>query len=993
MVKTSLRPWLAVVLALGAGQAWSAWKTANIGVTQPNDINLVDAGAAALSANQGAFAVYMGPADTTMTFGNSIDAGAFVGARLGPNGCVYGLPANAALGMLSSSAADCGPNFTLVGNNNGHSFLTTETGAGFAVSTEGTRTYFNYHGDAGQAGPWTEILRPGISPAKLLGATTASGLDVAVAAFAGADSGTAIRIDGGPGLQAAPFNGAISQLTAWRHGARPAYLIGYLDGGMAVHYDFARVENPAPAAVNPQGEVIALGFTEEGGDLYGSGFGFAGTDAGLYGAIPRGDNPGAFWVRRDAGFLPNMIRARCLSAYNCVILSADPGNAAIGWYYNLNAPSLVDGGTAVRIRADAGSTVHVIMPIVDLDGDPMWFTYEGDAGGVVLSTSGISREETDVTVPSSVQCGGETFTFAFRVSDGLSTNVRQFTGVVDVPRNDPPGAPVLSGPGVVLYSGLGPQFVGVSVPSTGCPATSLTATPPSNAGFTITPTDGGYFLTPSGVYCSLDGGGSVPITLGNDAGSATSNLQVTVVPWGFPDAGSFVPASVSFDAGDSTTVGLSMGHACQGANGFPGLDVTFTVDGGGPTVSVSRAADGGLRIASSDPCTAAQLQVTAKSFVVGEDAGRVSLDSATLNVSVNVNYPSLTGAEFDAGASYDDANAIVTGCAELAAVCIAQRGLGAQVTVYGTGGSPITDAGTVPLGGCGPIGVPGGCNGGTFFARVQVVGNTGAPMTIFKDFQFDAGYRRATVGSVATPEVSVTCGQPVSFTASAQGSAAGCLAQEFGWSQVSGPPVSFAPAVGDQTTVTLDPGTDFDLLAGGKVRLQVTSDAGFGNVSLPFFQDVTLKPGEFVAMAHDYEPLPAREGEALPVRTTLTNTTGCAVSGLELVETLGALSYVEGSARVNGARVEVQAAAGGELRVGPIALAENGKAVVTWLARTPMTSRPAVTGRVEMRDDKFKVSIDEAPRQPVACGCGSAPATGALALLALARLFRRSRKR
>jgi hypothetical protein len=176
-------------------------------------------------------------------------------------------------------------------------------------------------------------------------------------------------------------------------------------------------------------------------------------------------------------------------------------------------------------------------------------------------------------------------------------------------------------------------------------------------------------------------------------------------------------------------------------------------------------------------------------------------------------------------------------------------------------------------------------------------------------------------------------------------------------------------------------------LGGAVIDLEVASDAGGGNLGRAVRHAVTLVPAPFVALSHDYAPLPAQEGEALPVRATLENTSGCDVTGLWLREELLRLRYVAGSARLDGARVEADLTDPQALQVGPIAISAGKKAVVTWLARAPLRSTPQVTGTVTMRG--VPVTLQPPEKLPVAgCGCGKSPMLGGLALLVLVRLIR-----
>jgi hypothetical protein len=980
--------WIAALVSASA--AWARWQQGSLGTSTPTDVNVMDAGVAVVASEQGLHAVYMGLNESPMRFGASIvDAGAMVGGRTGPGDCVFGMRQSNSV-LLGTTAACGNPDVFL--NGRGRLFVTLSNGSAVAAYDDefSTTSELQFHGDAGYAGPWEAVqytLPPG---AHLASGAVIAGSPWIVATRKGFPSARLIR----PGIVGfvviTNLQGQSTAVSTFQLGANPAVVFAVFDGGLKIQSDLTASQVVGPVTSSPIGDVQALAVTELGGDQYGRGFGFAGGDGGvLWGPVPNPQAVAQVWVPRTepGAAIPQMVAARCIDASKCVVLGAQTGNASLNWYYNTRSPELGDGGT-LRLAADAGASFQVTLPVYDPDGDPVWVTWEPD-GGALQFNGGVAgalfNEKADFTVPGTVVCGTTSYPFSFRAADGWAPNTRQFTGFVDVTRNEPPGLPTLGNSGVTLYAGGPDVFVTYAPPSTGCAATDAEAAS-SGTGFTVVAVDGGYLFTPNATFCSLDGGsaGALTVTNTNDAGSSVATVGVSLVPWGAPGVGPFSPGpSVQLDAGSGVDLFVGGTHVCQNANGFPGFELLYTHDAGS-TVTVTPI-DGGFHVQSLDVCVASQFTLTARTQVAGEDAGRVSPTFASVNVAVIPNYPRLDGGEFTATFNFDPVTATAYGDLSLTAACQPQRNFDAVVTLFGTSGAALDDAGVWAVPGPWDAGVVGGCNGITFTARAELREN-GAPTGIRREQTFMPPRVAAGVGPFTRDREPVSCNQPLRFSVTAQPDAGACAAQAYYWKQLpGGPQVQFSSTEGQ--TVELTSSEPFDALGGAVVTIEVSSDAGMGNVGPPRAHDITLVPAPFIELSHDFEPLPAREGEAVPVRATLLNTSGCDVSTLVLEEDLGALKFVDGSARLNGAAVEGRRTENNTARVGPIAVAAGQKATVTWLARAPLRSTPRLTGTVYMGNER--VSVEATP--PQRCSCGSAPMLSWAALLGLLRLFRRKR--
>ena len=989
MVIRRMRP--VVLLALLASAAASArWQQGSLGTSTPTDVNVMDAGLAVVASDQGLHAVYMGLNESPMRFGASIvDAGAMAGGRTGPGECVFGLRAQQAQLLGSSAACGFPDSFSALP---GRRFITLNEGSAVLVQDDPSlNVAVRFHADAGYAGNWehfTGYLAPNVDHL-VAGCFAADGgwLVVSRPGF----TGTRLLRPG----QVAPVaianqQGGATAVETFAHGNAPAALIAVADGGLKLQPDLTASLSVGPVSQSPVGHVGGLVVTERGGDLYARGFGFAGGDGGvLFSPVPNPNAVAQVWVQRteSGSAIPAIVTARCLNAYACVVLGAQPGVASLNWYYNVGAPVLGDGGT-FRVAVDAGSVFQLTLPIADPDGDPLWITWEPD-GGVLQFSGGVAgalfNEKANFSVPSNPACGTTSYPFSFRAGDGWAPNTRQFTGFVDVTHSEPPGQPTLGASSVTLWAGGPDVFVSYLPPDAGCAATSAGAIP-SGTGFTVVAVDGGYRLTPNPTFCSLDGGnaGALTITSSNDAGSSVATVGVSLVPWGAPSVGAFTPGpSVQLDAGSAVDLSLGVSHLCQTSPGFPGFDVLYTHDAGS-SVSVTRHPDGGLYVQSLDVCVASQFTVTAQAQVAGEDAGRVSTTSASVNVAVVPNYPPLDGGEFTATFNFDPATATAWGDLALSVACQPQRNFDAVVTLFSSAGPALDDAGVWAVPGSWDAGVVGGCNGITFTARAELREN-GVLTSIRREQTFMPARVAAGIGPFARDRETVACGQPLRFSVTAQPDAGACAAQTYSWKQLAGPQVQFSSTEGQ--TVELTSSAPFDQLGGAVVTIEVSSDAGMGNLGPPRAHDITLVPGAFIELTHDFEPLPAREGEAVAVRATLLNTSGCDVTTLVLEEELGMLKFIDGSARLDGAAVEGHRTEKNTARIGPISVAAGQKAQVTWLARAPLRSTPRPTGAVYMGSER--VSVEATP--PQRCSCGAAPLLSWAALLGLLRVFRRRR--
>jgi MYXO-CTERM domain-containing protein len=209
---------------------------------------------------------------------------------------------------------------------------------------------------------------------------------------------------------------------------------------------------------------------------------------------------------------------------------------------------------------------------------------------------------------------------------------------------------------------------------------------------------------------------------------------------------------------------------------------------------------------------------------------------------------------------------------------------------------------------------------------------------------------------------------------------------------VDGPPLEQTALSGDTVSlVTRD--TGLDSLVGRSVVVRVTAKAGPDNeASLEHTLPITVEP--FVKVRRRTEVPAASETGLVGVSVELLNTTACGVTDVSYVESLEGLTYVEGSAKLNGQPVEA-AWQEGALTVKGLALAGEGTGTLTYVARPHLVGERRMAGEARLRD--VPISLRDAPGPQVAdsgCGCtSSGPGPVVFALGALGAAVRRRRRR
>jgi MYXO-CTERM domain-containing protein len=211
-----------------------------------------------------------------------------------------------------------------------------------------------------------------------------------------------------------------------------------------------------------------------------------------------------------------------------------------------------------------------------------------------------------------------------------------------------------------------------------------------------------------------------------------------------------------------------------------------------------------------------------------------------------------------------------------------------------------------------------------------------------------------------------------------------CQSAETSWRVLSGP--SLRLAAGGGSTIDLQT-TQLDLsMAGEQLVIEWSADAGPGN-SATETRVVDIGVDPFVEVRARTTPLLRREESAFTFEITLTNTTDCAVDGLQLVVPLSQGTPLLETAQVDGVRADAQLQ-NDTLVLSNLALEARGQRVLRVAAKPKLLASPTVQPAVTLRG--LPVSIDVAAPTPAGCGCSTTgPEWLLVALFAVARRRRR----
>jgi hypothetical protein len=618
-------------------------------------------------------------------------------------------------------------------------------------------------------------------------------------------------------------------------------------------------------------------------------------------------------------------------------------------YWNDAAP---DASIVPPAPVQVGMAFTVTVNASDLDGDPVYITWERDAGILSVTPQDDGGDGRDAVVVSPARCGTQQLT-AY-VSDGYGAhdvvvNVPVVVGSGGVP--DPP---------TVLFADAGTQAGGSRLSFTAIAADAGCAGSGMFSWFSPGPgsVDMAGVYTPPATWCTAAGVDEVISvrTLNAVGSSMPASVTVHVAPWGFPNVPQFAASTQTLTAGSIRSYPLvGQRHACDAGAALP-LVVGWTVNGI-VTPGVSWIADdAGIRVISTDVCDQGTLHATVTYTVAGQSAG-----PSTLDVAIDPAAAMVPDGGFSMGFMFDNLGTAYGRFSITGVGCLIDAGYTADVVISDSRGVQVasTPRQDVTATADWDAAIPGSCDGGTYFA-------TGTLYPIgLRDFA-SVTIGRIDAGVIALDtDVDVSCQTGLVAQASASTPPGACTATVFQWEQLSGPPVSTTP-IGNKLNVSSDAG--FDQLLGETLRWRVTAIAGPENQASAEFS--MRLHHHFIALAHAMGPLAAGADDLHTVTAEVTNTEHCSAEAISLDESLDGLMAIASSARVDGDPVDGALTADGHLSIGPFPIAAKQTRRVTYLARMPMFSRPSPSGVARVRGDDVSLPESMQDAVPRSCGCG-----------------------
>lgn len=984
---------IAGVLLTGAA-AWAGWRSTIVAGT-PVDVHLQSEGVFTVTSSAETL-VKICPIDAgACTDGPSL-AG-LAAASVNDAGCLWGLAAD-------STVTGCGYNTRAAPTVTGVRRLRCLPDGFCAMAGQDVAsTHIFASTPAPRSGPWNppSTLASGntVSPLPTLSGVTLGGVDYMLfTTFSGcwlmADGGSAASgtIPGTPisapndGVLFVRPDGHLGIIVALRDTApqRERYGADLTVTGAVPTIDAGWL--PGPIAFDPEiGGLKLVTYSESNGSAFGYGFGM-GTqrDGGLLlaGPVPNPSAPGLYWQRRTvgAGQLPisQQLRAlSCLGPRFCVALTLTATAPNVYVYWNearpvgeiraVPGPAVIDEGTSKLLNIVSG----------DPDGDPTWITWQLDGGFLTVAPDDAGSITATVTAP--VNPGGAcsmVLPITAVVSDGLAEHdaVLAIDGGLLYRRTTPDPFAVSPQQSRVDAGGS----VTLTAIDGGCSGTARWDFAP-DAGTLIATGSTATYTAPLH-FCSADAGVVVSVSGQIAAGlpvSPPASATISVEPWGPPNPPMLSGAAFTQLGGSSVTYPFTGSpHACFGATDFPGVNVRL--DAGALPPGISVTADGaGVTVASSDVCRGA---VVAPG--VSFELGGVVSPPAGFTVTVVPDIRPLVAAEFSMNLVVDAGGSVVHGEFTVDAGCLAQRGLLGQVDITGVG-----DGGWGPLPVPGPwsANVVGACAGGPVTVTAQLFEDGGVVGTETDTFM--AMPLAAGLGSLDRDRLEVSC-EGIDSTVSITGLPGSCPLEStiVTWTALDGGP-AVQPLANGQTVNVRSVTPGLDGLSGQSLVFEIEANAGGGNIAR-VTRSVQLRPRTFVRISHLMTPVAASSDDVLTVSAELSNQGTCAVSGIMLEEDAAGLSFIAGSARIDGATVDATGT-GGRISIGPFTLQGSERRTVSWLAKVRLLSTPRPNGEAYVAG--FLVS-EPAVDGPMPSGCGCESGAAGSVLLALLIFVRRCRR-
>lgn len=947
----------------------------------PGDVEIADAGLFVVTAGDAGFELWVDPIAPSPSAQQlaAVVSPALVNAYLGIGGCLFGIDfAGVAHGCSEPSVGF--PTFRV---------RHYTSGGGYAWNQNVSSQQAEYQTATGAswAPLWPTSAPPFLSPAVVaIGVLRWAGHDYASLSYS---NGSYQTIDNGTPTRFS-LNGSAQSIDVF---VLPDAGVAELYGS-ATGLQWFQFDGGGRFVALDAGNVTGVAFNGLTG-AHGEGFGMAiSLDAGdsdVFSAIPDPSMPGQQWLRNDrlstlVGLAGPLVDVRCWAGDFCVLWThADAGVNAIA-YRNVSAPGLWD-----TVVLNEGQGVTRAIDAGDNDGDAIFITWDADGGAGIVSIQPASADHRTVTVIAD----GGLKALCNQVSATIPVYATLTDGLASHERTQPMGVQIIHtyGPGPISLSAAGNLSAGGFTVSISAIPDSTRCAPQTwiwslDGGALL---DGGFAATGSTLtfktpdqLCQV-----LPVFVsvtGQESNLSSTDAGVFVIqPYGRPNTPN-VSCTPTFTTGGRVTCLSSDGGACVGVSGYPGTQTIWTLDAGS-TANV-RLSLGGVTV--TGPVTsptidvvAGQCQPAGQIEVIAQDqtldANRLTGGTNVHRIDLIASYPSLSdaGLFLDGGLQGNQ----VTVVADATAACASLRGLRADLTLE-QGGVPLQQLGSIDLSSLtGTL---------TFTAPAVCVAQPYSVVGTLKDndggigpsgtFNFATALQPPGLSGVTPSQLTVRCGSGASGLLAPVIDAGFCPFESFGWSQLAGPPVGLSSDGGAVFVSTS--ASDLDSLLGNTVRLGAAINAGPGNTGFGAVSVVLVPAGDEVTVTHSANPPLAHEGELVQVAIELKGTTTCPMSNVTYVENTGGLSYVPGSARLDGTPFDPADGGNGLLTFAGIRVAFDAGTRVTYSARTPLFTSARPSGQAFVQG--YPVSPATGLSTPaLGCSCqGGVGPLGGLGLLA-----------
>lgn len=995
---------------LFAASAHAEWQAASVPGT-PRDVQVWAPGTYSVATTNGAWFYLVGGGTMSV-------AGSMQGTYLSPQGCAVALASNGDF-LLANPSVTCpaptssvfpAPDFQQV-------FRMRHDGAGVgyvsAVQNPDTAQLFYSQSGATATEDWMPLIPGGFSPGVALGAlqlgTDSYALygannQVVLVGFKNpwADA-TASTYTGPPAY--AP-NGGIKALDLFDAGkGTPSAIFGTVLGLYRLELGsgaFSQVQMSVPPA-QANGVDVNTGT----GSARADGFGMAVLQTAngpvVLSAMPSDvlAKVGDVW-QPNTSFPTNiptyasapLSQVACAGAEFCVFTVNQSGGNNLLIYRNTNAPQL---SAPASLTIPEGTSGAPFVPVTDADGDALFVSAQGVNEGPLSLSASPTATGVQLTYSAASVCENYTATgtVALFASDGMASHERTATIPVTVTHTVPPATPVIASE-FIVPAGTGPTTFNASVGS-GCTPQHYTWTPltgsptlQESGGATATFSPPEYVCEPHRYNYRVQGSDSAGV-------SQPADFAVVLQPYGVPLAPFAPGAARSVVAGERVELEPEALHPCAATAGPSIVKTVWRLSAGqslpagvrvlddkGQEVDDSKLpVEGSHLTVATDDCTDVSVSFSAYNQTV--DSAELRGPEATVRVDVKTQL-----LPFSAGRLVlkQDAATEVAGTVAVEGLnCLARRNLRAELRFSQPDGTPLAPPVRVGVGERWHLLDVGTC-GGSYLVSGQLIDeSTGALGSTASLTLKTPGRVDVALGPLESPTLVAACGEGARGTLVQTIPQGACQAVQVHWEQLSGPALASTTFSGTRLDVATKE-TGLDALVGQHVRLRVSADGGGGNAASRE-QDVAITAAPFVEVRHETEKPSGSESGLQGMAVQLRNTTACSVSGVVLEERLEGMSFVPGSARLDGAPVDVEAE-GGLLRVQGLALQGLESHRFTYVARPELLGTPRQQAQVLLRDVPVSARLQEVP--PAAgCGCTSGGSgAGALGLLALgARLTRR----